>query len=411
MRDSGPFRAAFAARAVSLIGIGLLVVTVPAQTYALSGSSLHVAAVSVVTAAGVFLGALAGGVLADRCERRRTISWARAVAGLCFAALGVNALLPHPSLLVVYLASAVDGAAGGVSSAALMAVSSTLVRRDQLAAAGALIVLTTDVGTVAGPALAGVLLAAGGPAATYFTAAGATAATVLLLRGLGPCPPPPRRDPSGALSAVADGIRFAVRHRLVRGVLVVGTLAMVLAGPLVLLPAYVEQVLGAGPRTLGLLYAAPAIGAVLASLTSGWTARASGGVAVLAVAVMASGPLGVGLAGTTVVAVLALAVHGAARAVGDVVRFALLQAGTPDAVRGRVSGLWQVQALAGTAVGSGLAGLLGRWFDPATALVVHGTVGLVAAAVVAVCLRRTWRPPDGRTVPAGRMTTTGGEAR
>ena len=399
LRASPAFRAAFAARLVSLLGIGLLVVAVPVQTYQLTGSSLHVAAVATTTAVAMLAGSLAGGVLADRVERRRLIQLSRSAAGAAFAVLGVNALLEDPSLPVVYVASAVDGLAGGVSGAALMAVVPGLVGRDRLAAAGALIALTTDLGTLAGPALAGLVIAAGGLATTYLAAAAATALTVVLVTAIGPCPVT-RTSGQSPVRALAAAVRFAAGEPVVRSVLLVGALTALVSGPVVLLPAYVEEVLHAGPTTLGLLYAAPAAGAVLGSLTSGWTGRVQGGGRLLlaAVAVMALGPALLGLSTGTLWAFLALAGSGLGRVVADVLRFALLQRSTPDDVRGRVSGLWQVQAVTGTAVGSAAAGLLGRWFPPDTALVVHGVGGLVLTVLLVSAVPPLLRPPT--PVPA-----------
>ncbi len=401
LRTSRDFRLLFTARLVTLLAVGLLVVAVPAQTYQLTGASLHVAGVAATLGVAMFVGSMSGGVLADRFDRRRTIQLSRTAAGLGFLALGVNALVPEPSLAVIYLASAVDGLAGGVSGTALMALVPTLVPRDKLAAAGALIALTTDLGTVASPAIAGLVIASGGVAATYFVAVVATVATVTLIDRIGPTPAPGGGPPENPVRALLTGLRFAARHPVVRGVLLVGVLAMVAGGPAVLLPAYVDRVLGAGPVTLGLLYGAPAVGAVLGSLSSGWTGRVRrAGLALLATALLMA--IGVAVAGSTAlaaVAFLGLAGHGLGRVLNDVLRFAVLQGHTPDELRGRISALWQVQVVLGTAVGSVVAGLLGEWFPPGTALVVHGVGGVLLTLLLVGVLRpirqATADPPEG----------------
>lgn len=394
VRASKPFRYVFAARAVSLLGIGLLVVAVPAQTYELTGSSLHVAGVATTLGVSVFVGSVAGGVLADRFERRRTIQLARSAAGLSFLALGLNALLPEPSLAVIYVASAVDGLAGGVSGTTLMAVVPTLVGERRLAAAGAMIALTTDVGTVVSPALAGLVIASGGVALTYFVAAAATAVTVALIVGLGPSPAPGEHH-EPPLRALVSGVRFAARSGAVRSVLLVGVLVMLVGGPTVLLPALVDHVLAAGPSTLGVLYAAPAVGALVGSLTSGWTGRIrrDGVVLLAAAALMSLGVAVAGLATSVVVVVLGLAGHGLGRVITEVLGFALLQRNTPDELRGRASSLWQMQAVAATSVGSISAGLAGQWFPPDTALLVYGTAGVVFTALAAAVSTPLWRTP------------------
>ena len=392
LRTSRDFRFVFTARLVSLLAIGMLVVAVPAQTYQLTRSTLQVGGVATTMGVTIFVGSLAGGVLADRFERRRIIQLARSAAGLGFLVLGVNALLATPSVLVIYLATGLDGLAGGVSGTALMALTPTLVPREKLAAAGALVALTTDLGSIVSPAVAGVLIASGGVAVTYFVAAAATVATVSLINALAPSPAPGTgHEPP--LRALVTGFRFAGRHRVIRGVLVVGLLTMLASGPMVLLPAFVDRVLGAGPATLGLLYGAPAVGAVLGSLTSGWTGRVRRtGVALLAaVALMPVGLVVLGVSGLAVVAFLGLAGHGLGRALTDILRFAVLQRNTPDELRGRISSLWQVQVVAGTAVGSLVAGLLGGWLAPDTALLVYGVACLLLTGALVAVFGALWR--------------------
>jgi ENTS family enterobactin (siderophore) exporter len=295
-------------------------------------------------------------------------------------------------VLLIYLGAAIDGLAGGVSGTALMAAPAVLVPREKLAAAGALVALTTDLGTIVSPAIAGLIIAAGGTAVTYFVAVAATAATVTLVNRVGPVPAP-GGTPEPPLRALATGLRFAGRHPVVRGVLLVGLLTMLAGGPTVLLPAFVDQVLHAGPVTLGVLYAAPAVGAVLGSLSSGWTGRVrhSGIALLIAVAVMSLGIALLGVAAVAVVAFLGLAGHGLGRALADILRFAVLQHDTPDELRGRISALWQVQVVVGTAVGSVLAGLLGEWFAPDTALLVYGLAGVVLTALLVAVVQPVWR--------------------
>ncbi|MFE3443596.1 enterobactin transporter EntS [Nocardia sp. NPDC059180] len=384
LRTSRPFRAAFAARLVSVLGIGLLMVALPVQVYQLSGSTLHVAGVTTVTAIALFTGSLAGGVIADRFDRRTVIQWSRTAAGVGFLALGANALLPDPQLVIIYAAAALDGAAGGVSGTAMMALVPVLVGREKVAAAGALTALTSDLGTMITPAFAGILIAQTGVAPAFFIAAGATAATVGLIRAIGPAPPP-TRDTEHPLRELATGIRFAMDHKVIRAALLTGLIAMLVSGPLVLLPAFADVELGAGPTTLGLLYAAPGAGAVIGSLTSGWIGRSRnpGRDLLVSLAIMPLGVIAAGLSPHAAGVFLGLAGFGVARAVNMVLRYTVLQQHAPDELRGRISGLLMVQAVTGTAIGSMVAGVVGQLFAPATALVIYGTSVLVLTALTA----------------------------
>src|SRR5262245_55817785 len=102
LRASRDFRFAFAARLVSLLGVGVTGVALAVQVFGLTGSSLHVALVSLALGGPLLAGTLAGGVLADRLDRRRLVIWSRALALAGFAGLGLNALLPEPALWALY---------------------------------------------------------------------------------------------------------------------------------------------------------------------------------------------------------------------------------------------------------------------------------------------------------------------
>ncbi|MFC9475618.1 enterobactin transporter EntS [Nocardia sp. NPDC056952] len=385
LRTSRPFRCAFAARLVSVLGLGLLMVALPLQVYQLTGSTLQVAGIATTTAAALFAGSLAGGVIADRYDRRNVIQWSRSAAGFGFLILGINAVLPDPMLSVIYLAAVIDGLAGGVSGSALMALVPMLVGREKIAAAGALTALTTDLGTMITPAIAGVLVAQAGVSVAFFLCAGATVATVGLITAIGPAPPP-ARDLQNPVRELAIGIRFAVQHKTIRIILLTGLLAMLVSGPLVLLPAFAEVELGAGPGTLGLLYAAPGAGAVIGSLTSGWMSRTryNGLALLISLALMPLGVIAAGLWSHAALVFLGLAGFGLARAVNIVLRYTLLQQQAPEELRGRMAGLLMVQSVTGTAIGSMAAGLVGQFFAPGSALVFYGVAVLVLTGVVAL---------------------------
>ncbi|WP_405149960.1 enterobactin transporter EntS [Nocardia salmonicida] len=385
LRTSRPFRCAFAARLVSVLGLGLLMVALPLQVYQLTGSTLQVAGIATTTAAALFVGSLAGGVIADRYDRRNVIQWSRSAAGFGFLILGINAVLPDPMLSVIYLAAVIDGLAGGVSGSALMALVPMLVGREKIAAAGALTALTTDLGTMITPAIAGVLVAQTGVSVAFFLCAGATVATVGLITAIGPAPPP-ARDLQNPLRELAIGIRFAVQHKTIRLILLTGLLAMLVSGPLVLLPAFAEVELGVGPGTLGLLYAAPGAGAVLGSLTSGWMSRTryNGLALLISLALMPLGVIAAGLWSHAALVFLGLAGFGLARAVNIVLRYTLLQQQAPEELRGRMAGLLMVQSVTGTAIGSMAAGFVGQFFAPGSALVFYGVAVLVLTGVVAL---------------------------
>ncbi|MHC6214050.1 enterobactin transporter EntS [Rhodococcus ruber] len=399
LRTSREFRYIFTARVVSLFGLGFLVVAVPLQVYRLTGSTAQVAAVSAVLGVTTFAATFAGGVLADRYDRRRVIALARGMAGVAFAVLAVNAFLPDPKMWVVYVAAVIDGVCGGISATALMAVTPSLLPREKMAAAGALMALTGDLGAMIGPALGGVVIATGGVGVAYALAAFTTAITTFCITRLPALPPTHVADES-PLRSVAGGFRYAAADRVIGGVLVCGFVTMLLAGWSVLVPEYATEVLGAGPSVVGLLYTAPAVGAVIGSLTSGWTGRLrrSGQAVFVLMAVSAAGLVGAGLTATVAVAVIGLAAHGFGDALTDIVRYATVQKHTPDEYRGRIAAVWAAQVTAGASVGAVVAGAVATLVPISAALPAYGAVGLVVTALLGTTLQALRRLDEGSSL-------------
>ncbi|MBP2209983.1 ENTS family enterobactin (siderophore) exporter [Rhodococcus ruber] len=399
LRTSREFRYIFTARVVSLFGLGFLVVAVPLQVYRLTGSTAQVAAVSAVLGVTTFAATFAGGVLADRYDRRRVIALARGTAGVAFAVLAVNAFLPDPKMWVVYVAAVIDGVCGGISATALMAVTPSLLPREKMAAAGALMALTGDLGAMIGPALGGVVIATGGVGVAYALAAFTTAITTFCITRLPALPPTHVADES-PLRSVASGFRYAAGNRVIGGVLVCGFVTMLLAGWSVLVPEYATEVLGAGPSVVGLLYTAPAVGAVIGSLTSGWTGRLrrSGQAIFVLMAVSAAGLVGAGLTATVAVALIGLAAHGFGDALTDIVRYATVQKHTPDEYRGRIAAVWAAQVTAGASVGAVVAGGVATLVPISAALPAYGAVGLVVTALLWAGLRTLRRLDEGTSL-------------
>ena len=391
LRASPEFRLVFAARIVSLFGIALTTVGVPWQVYAMTRSSLAVSLAAALVGVTTLVGTLAGGVVSDRYDRRTVILASRGTAAVVFAVLAVNAAVPAPQLWLLYVCVAVNGGTA-VSQSALMAVTPAIVPRDQLAAAGALVALSTQVGAVVGPSVAGLLIAGPGLTVNFGLCAAASAVTTALLLFL-PSLPPQGGTTARPLAAIREGAAFVARNRVVRGVLLVDVAAMLFALPQVLFPQVVVEVLGRGPEAAGLLYTAPAVGAMVAALTSGWTTtvRRSGRVLLLAVGLYgaAIGLFGLSpaLPGDPLVWALGfLVVAGAGDMVSEILRRALLADVTPDHLQGRVSSVWLAQATVGPSAGGVEAGIASRLLGPGPAIAAGGAVCVVATAALATFL-------------------------
>ena len=396
--QSPGFRSLYLARSVSLLSIAILAVAVAWQVYAISGSSLHVAGVSIGLAAGSLVGLVWGGALADRADRRRTMIWGRAAYVGVVVLLCANSLRAEPGLMVIYLATLLSGLTSGVSAPALMAAMPRLVPVHQLAAAGALNALTMELSRLIGPLVAGALLAKLGLAACFIVVlVGAAIVPILLTRLPRDLLVPetggqPVTAPPAIYRQWLDGLRYVRHNTIIACLLALDLAMMVFASVHALMPQLAKEVLQGGPQMVGYLYAAPACGALLVALTSGWTRNlARPGRLVIACALLwggaiaaagiAAGGLAEGLPWGVWPLLACLAVTGMADTASDIVRGALLQIYTPDALRGRVSGLWLLQGYLGPALGGLQSGALATLWSPGRALVIGGTACAMAVGV------------------------------
>lgn len=391
LRENRDFRLLYAGFLGALLGTLMTSVAVAVQIYDLTGSPLQIGLVSLARALPLVVGVLVGGVLADRHDRRTLMLVTRLPLTLVAAGLMVNALLPHPQLWLIYVATGLTGLLAGLGGPAMMAAIPALVGTERLAAAGALTAASTQLAALLGPALGGVLIAGPGIAACFAVdAAGFLVFTAALLF-VRPLPPATdATDATGkgvrqAFAAVADGVRFVRGHRLIVGLLLIDAAAMVFTMPQALYPVLADQQFGGGPGVVGLLYAAPALGALVGAATSGWTARAGGHALVGAVLVWGLSLTGFGLTSYLPLALVLLALAGLGDLISETLRSALLQHGTPDALRGRVSSLWMVQATVSPALGNAAVGFLAELSSARAAVTAGGLVCVAATLLVAAC--------------------------
>ena len=399
LREGRDFRLLFTGRGVSMAGNAIATAAANWQVYGLTGSSLAVGTVTLADSIGMFAGLIAGGMLADRHDRRVLMLATRAPLALLAALMMVNSLLPRPQLWAVYLLVTAIGALSGLGSPASTAAMPALVRPDQLAAAAALGAMSGQVGNLGGPALAGALIAGPGLASCYGIDAACFAVFALTAWFIRPLPPTTRAGRPG-LRSMAEGLRHVRRNAVVGGMLAVDTSAMIFGMPSALFPAMASEHFHGGSATFGLLAAAPGLGALIGAATSGWTGRLKrpGIVVIIAGLVWGAAIVGFGLSGSLAVALAFLALAGLADLISEALRNALLQHYTPDALRGRVSSLYLAQVTTAPSVGNVEAGLIAQLFS-VTISVVSGGLACVAGALIlgAVnpALRRARLPGPG----------------
>ena len=384
LRHSRDLRLLFAGRAVSNLGSSISAVAAALQIYDLSHSSLAVGAISVAGAVPMVAGMVVGGPLADGYDRRVLIAVSQALAGLAAAGLAYNAAGPHPKLWLLYALVAIGGAIVGLGSPARSAAVPTLVGAEMLVAAIALDSTVYQATALAGPAIAGVVVARFGFTAAYGANAISFFVCTLMAAKMRPLPPGNENERPG-MTSFLEGVAYVRRNPLVIGLLLIDVDAMAFGMPKALFPALGTGIFHGGPTVVGLLYTAPAAGALLGAATSGWIGRVNRAGPLLFGSVVVWGGAIAGFGSTSVLplALVLLAVAGAADLVSEVFRSMLLQVSIPNNLRGRLSAVWLAQANAAPALGNFEAGAVASVSTPGFSVISGGLACILGALLLA----------------------------
>ena len=269
-----------------------------------------------------------------------------------------NAALANPRVWALYAAEAVGTALYAIQRPAMDALVPRLVGDDQIAPAAAVQGIYSSFGHVGGPAIGGILIASAGLTATYAIDV-VTFSASLVAAALLPKMPPLGTVARPGLRAIAEGFQLVRRKPELKGIFVVDSIAMVFGMPSALFPAIGEH-FGGGAETVGFLYAAPYAGALVATLLSGWVTRArrQGLGVCIAASAWGAAIVGFGFSPTLWLALVFLAIAGAADDWSAILRSTILLTVTPDSLRGRLSGIELAQVASAPTLGNVEAGAL-----------------------------------------------------
>jgi MFS family permease len=374
---------------VSLFGTMFTQVALAVQVYDLTGSTVAVGLLGAAEFVPIVLLALVGGALADAFDRRKLIWGAELTASIVSGALLVNALLPEPRVWVLFVAAMIFAGASAVLRPPLDALMPRLVERDELKAVSAIHGSLANLATIGGPALAGVLIAATDVSVAYGLDLASFVASLTAFALLRTPPPPPDAEPP-SLRAILDGLRYAVSRQELLGSYLVDINAMFFGMPFALFPALADRY--GGTQVVGLLWAAPGVGALVSMSTSGWATRVhhNGRAIVVAAAAWGVAIALFGLAQTLWLAVLLLALAGAADGVSGIFRGALWNETIPDEMRGRLAGVEMISWSSGPLLGNARAGVSASLFGLRWAVFGGGALVVAGSVALALALPRFW---------------------
>ncbi|HEY3974451.1 MAG TPA: MFS transporter [Candidatus Sulfotelmatobacter sp.] len=322
------------------------------------------------------------GHASDHFERRNVLSACYAGYAVCFALL---LALTHRATSVnsIYVVLVLIGVVRSFASTASRAILPQLVPEEHFPNAVAWNASVFQAATILGPAFGGILYAAfHGPAAVYvialLTAAGATVSSFWIRPEAKTRP----REPM-SLKTVFAGLHYIWNKKLILGAISLDLFAVLLGGAVALLPVYAREILHTGPWGLGLLRAAPGVGAaVMAVLLAHWPLRGRSGLALLwAVAGFGVLTIVFGLSRSLIVSLIALLLLGASDMISVIIRATLTQLATPDAMRGRVTAVDMIFIGTSNEFGQFESGVTAQWFGTVPAVVLGGIGTLVVIVV------------------------------
>ncbi len=393
--DIGPlkrnrdFRLLYAGQVFSLLGSNLTIVAVPYQVFRETHSSLWVGIASLIQLPFLITGSLWGGAMGDRRDKRTLMQLSAAMLGLLSGALAVNAHLRHQHLAYLLVLAALAAGFAGFSGPLRTAAIPKLVRPDELVGAYSLNQVAYNSTMVIGPALAGVLIASVGLFSCYAIDATTFVVLIALTSFMTPMPASNEHTDTAILRAIGDGLRYVRGHAIVQAVYLVDLNAMVFGLPRALFPAVALTLYHGGPRTLGLLYAAPGAGALLMAVMTGWIARVRRQGRLVALVVVAWGTVMAlfGLVHVAAVGLVCLAIAGAMDVISTVLRNTMIQIAISDDFRSRISSIYMAVVTGGPRLGDLESGVVANFTSTEFSIVSGGV-----ACIFGVIALMRWRP-------------------
>ncbi len=379
------FRLLWLGQGVSIVGTQMRIVAVNYQLYHLTGSALALGMVGLCRLVPLVVLGLGSGVAADRLDRRRMMMLTQAAMMLCSALLGWLTWTGRATPALVYTLVTLSAIASTFDLPARQALIPALVPREHLQNALSLNILIWQVATILGPTVGGLVLAQGGTAVVYYIDAASFLAVLLALllmryRHV----PSTGRNEVPTLRAALEGLDFVRGNPLIWSTMLLDFTAMVFGAASTMLPIFAEQVLHVGAKGLGLLYAAPSVGAVAAAtvLAHHSPLRGQGPKVIWAIVAYGFCTVGFGLSTSFPLTLLFLVGTGVADTLSMVVRSTMRQLLTPDELRGRMSAVGMLFFAGGPQLGEVEAGVAAHGIGLGPSVALGGLGCVVATAII-----------------------------
>ena len=369
------------ARVAVTIGYHMLIVAVGWQLYALTNNPFDLGLIGLIQFIPAMLLFLVVGQVTDRYDRRFVLIACQITEAVAAATLLIGLITGAMSRELILVVAFILGIARAFEVTAMQIMVPSLVPLPLVPRATAASASANQAATITGPALGGFLYAAG-PQIVYATCLALFAAAVLLTLLIHLERSAPTREPL-SLRTFFAGFAYIRDHRIILGVISLDLFAVLLGGVTALLPVFARDIYAAGPWALGLLRAAPGVGALtMALVLTRWSLERKAGLIIFgAVTMFGLSTIVFALSNSFAVALIALVVLGASDMISVVIRMTLVQLGTPDDVRGRVTAVNGLFIGASNQLGEFRAGAMASWIGAVPAVLVGGIGTLVIVAL------------------------------
>jgi MFS family permease len=395
LRKYPDFRRLWTSGLISYFGSMITYVALPFQIKELTNSYIAVGLIGAVELVPLIIFGLYGGVLADKVDRRKMILYTEIALALMTFSLFINSQLDNPSLIWIYVVAGTFAALDGLQRPSADAILPRLVGHDDLPAASALMSLRWQTGVIAGPALAGILLATAGTGTAYLVDVVTFVISILFILRVKSVKPF-EKNLAPTISAMREGIKYAASRKDLMGTYLVDLAAMFFAMPTALFPFWADQL--DAEWALGLFYAAGTIGSVIVTLTSGWIKNYHHHGRAVFLAAIGWGAA-ITLAGTTdslFLIIFFLALAGASDMVSALFRGAIWNQSIPDELRGRLAGIELLSYSVGPLGGQMRAGTFAAVTNLRTSVISGGLLCIGFVSIAAAALPK-FRNYDART--------------
>lgn len=389
LRASRDFRLVWTGLLISELGWQFSVVAVFVQTTSITRSTVAVGTTGLVGLAALVVATLVGGRVLDAVDRRTLLIVSQIGFMAAAALLLAGAIAGDPPVALVYLGVALFAGFTAIDGPTRTAMAPRLVGTELLPSATALNQVVFNGTALLGPAIAGLVIQRYGVAIAY----GVDLVTYVAMLGaaflIKPLPPERREgseDPVG-FGAVREGFSFLRGSRLLKSTFVIDLVAMIFGLPRALFTFLAATRFRESAAAVGLLFSAPAVGALLGALTSGWARhlRRQGRAVIAAVAGWGAAITAFGLTGSNLPFALAmLAVAGWADVISAIFRSTILQVTVPERLRGRLAGIHVLVVTGGPRLGDFEAGLVAAWTTPTISVITGGLACIAGAGLVAL---------------------------